>query len=163
MADVQVKRRWFKKVNLGGSSPIRPRDSELFPGTMWPDCKPKSLDPVSSIPPHLHSAQLHKITSTFILRWTLDLYQRQREETVMWRLLRHLFYFCFCFSGLHLWYMEVPRLGVELELQLPAYATATATQDPSLVCHLHCRSRQSWILNPLSEASGLLRLCPHGY
>ena len=25
----------------------------------------------------------------------------------------------------HLWHMEVPGLGVDLELQLPAYATAT--------------------------------------
>ena len=30
---------------------------------------------------------------------------------------------------LHLWHMEVPRLGVESELQLPAYTTATATRD----------------------------------
>jgi len=34
------------------------------------------------------------------------------------------------FLGLHLWHMEVPRLGVKLELQLPAYTTATATLDP---------------------------------
>ena len=27
------------------------------------------------------------------------------------------------FSGPHLWHMEVPKLGVELELQLLAYAT----------------------------------------
>ena len=32
---------------------------------------------------------------------------------------------------LHLWHMEVPRLGVELELQPLAYTTATATPDPS--------------------------------
>ena len=38
---------------------------------------------------------------------------------------------CFCFLGMPLWHMEVPRLGVELELQLPAYATATATPGPS--------------------------------
>ena len=33
---------------------------------------------------------------------------------------------------LHLWHMEVPRLGVKPELGLPAYTTATATttQDP---------------------------------
>ena len=34
------------------------------------------------------------------------------------------------FLGLHLWHMEVPRLGVQLELQLPAYTTATAMPDP---------------------------------
>ena len=33
----------------------------------------------------------------------------------------------FCgFLGLHLWHMEVPRLGVQLELQLPAYAHGNA-------------------------------------
>ena len=31
------------------------------------------------------------------------------------------------FLEFHLWHMEVPRLGIELELQLPAYTTATAT------------------------------------
>jgi len=35
-------------------------------------------------------------------------------------------FFSFCFLGLHLKHMEVPRLGVELELKLPAYAAATA-------------------------------------
>ena len=39
-----------------------------------------------------------------------------------------LFVFLFCFLGLHLWHMEVPRLGTESELQLQAYATATAMQ-----------------------------------
>ena len=45
----------------------------------------------------------------------------------------------FAFSGLHLWHMEFPRLGVESELYLLAYATATATAlwDPSHVCDLH--------------------------
>ena len=53
---------------------------------------------------------------------------------------------------LHLWHMEVPRLGVQLELQMPAYTTATATWDPSCVCDLHHSSPQRWILNPLSKA-----------
>ena len=35
-----------------------------------------------------------------------------------------LFIYLFCFLGLHLRHMEVPRLGVELELHLPAYTTA---------------------------------------
>ena len=67
------------------------------------------------------------------------------------------FYFIFCFLGLHLRHMEVPRLGVESELQLPGYTTATATttamQDLSCVCGLHDGSWQHQILNPLSEAS----------
>ena len=43
-----------------------------------------------------------------------------------------IYIFGFWFLGLHLWHMEVPRLGAELELQLPAYTTATATPDPQL-------------------------------
>ena len=56
------------------------------------------------------------------------------------------------FLGLHLWHMELPRLGVQLELQLPVYTTATATQHPSCLCKLHHSSRQCAIPNPLSEA-----------
>ena len=64
-----------------------------------------------------------------------------------------LFLFFVFFLGLHLWYMEVPRLGVELELKLPAYATATAMPDLSCVCDLYHSSWQCRILNPLSEAN----------
>ena len=38
--------------------------------------------------------------------------------------------YLFCFLGLHLWHMDVPRLGVKSELQLSAYATATEVPDP---------------------------------
>ena len=63
------------------------------------------------------------------------------------------FFFPFFLSlGLHLWNMEVPRLGAELELQQLAYTTATATWDLSHKCNLHHSSQQCWILNPLSEA-----------
>ena len=61
----------------------------------------------------------------------------------------HMYAHIFCFLGPHLWHMEVPRLGVELEPQLPAYFTATATPDPSLICDLHHSSRQCQIINPL--------------
>ena len=54
--------------------------------------------------------------------------------------------------GLHLWHMEVPRLGAELELEPPAYTIATVTWDLSRVCDLHHSSQQCRILNPLSEA-----------
>ena len=55
------------------------------------------------------------------------------------------------FLGLHLWHMEVPRLGVKLELQLPVCATATAQRDPSCLCDLHYSLWQCLIPNPLSE------------
>ena len=59
-----------------------------------------------------------------------------------------LFYFIyFVFLGLHLRYMEVPRLGVEL-----GYTSASAMPDPSCVCNLHHSSQQCWILNSLYEA-----------
>ena len=64
----------------------------------------------------------------------------------------YLFIYLFCFLELHLWHMEVPRLGVESELQLPAYTTATAMRDASHICDLHHNSLQCWILNPLSKA-----------
>ena len=63
-----------------------------------------------------------------------------------------LFVCLFVFLGLHLWHMEVTRLGVESELQLLACATGTAMPDLSGVCNLHCSSQQHRILNPLSKA-----------
>ena len=46
-------------------------------------------------------------------------------------------FFSFCFLGLYLWHMEVPRLEVELELQLLAYTTATATEYLSHIGDLY--------------------------
>ena len=66
----------------------------------------------------------------------------------------YIYIFFFGFLGPHPWYMEVPRVGVEMELQLLAYTTVTATWDPSHVCDLHHSSWQRQILNPLSEARG---------
>ena len=63
-----------------------------------------------------------------------------------------VYLFIFFFSGPHLWHMEVPRLGLQLELQLLAYAIATVTLDLSHVCDLHHSSQQCQILNPLSKA-----------
>ena len=34
------------------------------------------------------------------------------------------------FLGPHLWHIEVPRPGVEVEQQLPPYTTATAMLNP---------------------------------
>ena len=62
-------------------------------------------------------------------------------------------FFFFCFLGLYLRHMELPRLGVQLELQLPAYSTATAMQDLSRICNLQHSSWQHRILNPLREVT----------
>ena len=61
-------------------------------------------------------------------------------------------FFFFTFLGPHLWYMEVPSLGVESELQLPAYTTATAMWDPSHVCNLHHSSWQRRVRNHLGRS-----------
>ena len=53
---------------------------------------------------------------------------------------------------MHLWHMDIPRLGVALRLQLQAYTTATAMQDLSCLCDLHHSSWQRQILNALSKA-----------
>ena len=53
---------------------------------------------------------------------------------------------------MHLWHMEVPRLGVELEPHLLAHTTAIATPDPSHICNQYHSSRARGILNPLNEA-----------
>ena len=67
-------------------------------------------------------------------------------------ILIYRFVYIFFFLGLHLWHMEVPRLGVDSELQLLTYTTATAMRDLSHVCDLYHSSRQCQILNPLSRA-----------
>ena len=41
---------------------------------------------------------------------------------------------------LHLWHMEIPRLGLELELQLPACTTAMAMWNPNCICDLYHHS-----------------------
>ena len=43
----------------------------------------------------------------------------------------------FVFLGLHVWHMEVPRLGFESEMQPMAYTTATAMSYLSHICDLH--------------------------
>ena len=58
-----------------------------------------------------------------------------------------LFFFFLCRP--HLWHVEVPVLGAELELQLQAYTTAMATLDPSCTFNLRHRFWQHWIFNPL--------------
>ena len=44
----------------------------------------------------------------------------------------YTYLFIYSFLGQHVWYMEVPRLGVKLELQLQAYTSATAMLDPAI-------------------------------
>ena len=45
--------------------------------------------------------------------------------------------FYFFFLQLHLWHMQISRLGAKPELQLPTYTTTTATPDPSCLCDLY--------------------------
>ena len=60
----------------------------------------------------------------------------------------------FFFLGLHLWHMEVLRLGVESGAAtgiLHSHSHSHTMRDPSSACDLHHSSQQYWILNPLSE------------
>ena len=59
------------------------------------------------------------------------------------------FFFFFNLLGLPLWYVEVPRLGVESETQLLAYTTATPMPDPSHIFNLCHRLWQRRIFNPI--------------
>ena len=61
--------------------------------------------------------------------------------------LLNFFFFCFLLRAVPVAY----ETSQARELQLPAYSTATATPDQSLICDLHCSSRQHLILNPLKE------------
>ena len=85
-------------------------------------------------------------------------YEWNQAHMWMYSLSRPLFFFFPSFLDPHVWHIEIPRLGVELELQSPVHATATAMQDPSQVCDLRCSSRQRWMLNPLSEARDQTRI-----
>ena len=60
--------------------------------------------------------------------------------------------YIFCFLGLRMWRMEVPRLGVESELKPLAYTTATAKPGLICVCDLYHSSQPCQILNPLRGA-----------
>ena len=97
-------------------------------------------------------------TSLFSVSASLFLFCRRvhlchsLDFTYKWYHMVFVFLFLFFFLGLHLWHMEVPRLGVKSELQVPAYTTAMATLDPSRVCNLHHSLWQRHILNPLSDA-----------
>ena len=56
-------------------------------------------------------------------------YHHCLENSTYLSLLDIFFFFFSFFLQLHLWHIEVPRLGVKLELQLLTYTTAIATPD----------------------------------
>ena len=62
------------------------------------------------------------------------------------------FLFPLCFLGLHLWHMEVLRLGGELELQLLACATVTAMPDLAKSVTYATAHGNPGTPDPLSEA-----------
>ena len=90
------------------------------------------------------------VTVYYVRRYHPSVPSMGKQKTKQNKIL--LYFFIFCFLGLHPQHVDVPRLGVESELYLLAYTTATAMPDLSHVCDLDCCSRQRWILNPLSWA-----------
>ena len=93
-------------------------------------------------------------------RWTENKYLHPPPRLIINMILFYSYFFGLFvfFLGPPLRYMEVPRIGVQLELYPPAYTTATATRDLSRVCNLHCSSWQRWMLNPLSKARDPIRI-----
>ena len=73
-------------------------------------------------------------------------------HSVQKRIHTHTHTLFFSFLQLHLWHMEFPSQGFELELQLQAYTIAMATPDLSHICDLYCSLWQCQIFNTLSEA-----------
>ena len=95
------------------------------PELLWLWRRPVATAPVWPLawePPHAEGVALKK----------------KRERSVV-----ALFFFFSFFLGPQPQYLEVLRLGVELELQLLASPTATAMPDPSLICDL-CHSLRQW-------------------
>ena len=83
-----------------------------------------------------------KKKSNFQPLWRLKYFRCFRN---LWVIEYQFIVFFFFFLRLHLWHMEVPRLGVESELQ--AYAKATvATPDLSHICDSHHSLQQHQIL-----------------
>ena len=60
-------------------------------------------------------------------------------------------FFFFVFLGLHPWYMEVPRLGAELDCSCRPQPQPCGIQAMSET-YIHHSSWQHWILNPLNKA-----------
>ena len=69
-------------------------------------------------------------------------------SSVNWTTVYKTFFLFLFSSGLYLWLVEVPRLGVKTELQLLTYTTATAMPDPSCIWDLPCSLWQHRIPNP---------------
>ena len=67
----------------------------------------------------------------------LGIYLKKTKGLIRKDICTHMFNATLSFLQLHLWHIQVPRLGVELELQLQAHTTATP--DLSYTCsqHLH--------------------------
>ena len=89
-----------------------------------------------------------------------------REEIGWYIEFREVGNYMYFFLWSHLWHMEVPRLGVELELLLPAYTTATATRDLRCICDLHHSLQphqgQEWNMHPRGYQSDLFPLSHKG-
>ena len=110
-------------------SPHSPVPGATPPGPVPPPPHTRVTCPLSSpphqdLPPPSSPPQPISGSETWLVQ--------SGQSLLPWAILAFFFFFFFFFSflGLHQKYMEVPRLGVELELQLPADTTATATRDP---------------------------------
>ena len=81
-----------------------------------------------------HSVIAHSVEANTGQRQFEKKMSQLRSFLLFWFFFVFFLVFFWPFLGPLLWYMEVPRLGVQLELWLPAYPRATATRNLSCVC-----------------------------
>ena len=61
-------------------------------------------------------------------------------------------FFSFFSLGLHLWHMEVSRLGVKSELQLACLHNSHSNVGSELLSVTYTTAQQRWLFNPVREA-----------
>ena len=87
--------------------------------------------------------------------------KKSTQETLKPEAYFYLFIYLFCFLGLHLWYMELPKLGVELELQ-PQQCRIQAASVICTTAQGNARPPTYWELQPHSYQLDLFLLCYNG-
>ena len=115
----------------GVSLPLYRRGSQ---GSYWLNHLPEIANQGSGSQPEFNCVISNSGWGMF--RWLLCARPQIRISTqqILMASLSGRLFVCFCFLGLHLWHVEVPRRGVELEMQLLAYTTA----------HSNARSWTHW-------------------
>ena len=102
----------------------------------------------------LHCLQFHGDLMTAVT-WKLLCKLEQKAKAELPDFFKKFFILFFCFLGLQLQHMEIPRLGVQLEPQLQHLRVRAKSATYTTA---HCKAGS---LTP--EGGQRLNLCPHGY